>query len=116
MVNSAPGVEIAGNVIDSNFNGITLRQDDRGAGTLGAYVVKDTSVHDNQVTMRRGITGLASTTSDKSLITSQNNTFQRNHYTVVGTDTTNFSWTGSEVTWAEWQRNGQDSSGTFTRR
>jgi hypothetical protein len=116
MVNSAQGVEIAGNVIDSNFNGITLRQDDRGTGPLGAYLVKDTSVHDNQVTMRRGITGLASTTSDKSSITSQNNTFQRNYYTVVGTDTTNFSWIESEVTWAEWQRSGQDSSGTFTRR
>jgi parallel beta-helix repeat protein len=116
MISSAKGVEIAGNVVDSNFNGITLRQDDRGAGSLGEFVVEDTRVHDNQVTMRRGTSGLSSTTGDKSIITSRNNTFQRNHYTIIGTDTTNFSWIGSEVTWAEWQRFGQDLNGTFTRR
>ncbi len=115
MVNSARDVEIAGNIIDSNFNGITLRQDDRGTGSLGPYVVTGASVHDNQVTMRRGTSGLSSTTGD-SAITSRDNTFERNHYTIIGTDLTNFSWVGSEVAWAQWQRYGQDAGGTFTRR
>ena len=115
MVNSARDVEIADNIVDSNFNGIMLRQDNRGTGSLGPYLVTGTSVHDNQVTMRRGMSGLSSTTGD-SAITSRDNAFERNHYTIIGTDSTNFSWVGSEVAWSQWQRYGQDAEGTFTRR
>jgi parallel beta-helix repeat protein len=116
MVNSARDVEIIGNVVDGNFNGITLRQDDRGAGSLGPYLVQNTLVQDNQVTMHRGTTGLAATASDKSAVTQRNNRFVGNDYTVVGSDSTNFSWVGSELTWAQWHERGQDTGGTFTRR
>jgi hypothetical protein len=115
MVNSARDVEITGNIVADNFNGIMLRQDDRGIGPLGRYVVTRVSVHGNQVTMRRGTNGLSSTTGDSG-ITSRDNTFERNHYTIIGTDLTNFSWVRSEVAWARWQRYGQDAGGTFTRR
>jgi parallel beta-helix repeat protein len=113
MINSAQGVEIDGNVVDSNFNGITLRQDDRGSGSLGEYVVKNTRVHDNQVIMRRGTTGLSS--SDTTAYT-RDNRFENNHYTVVGADPTNFSWSGDERTWTQWQQYGHDLGGSFTRR
>jgi parallel beta-helix repeat protein len=116
MISSARDVQVIGNVVDGNFNGITLRQDNRGSGSLGAYLVQNTLVQGNQVTMSRGTTGLAATTSDKSAITQRSNHFVGNHYVVVGSDTTNFSWLGSELTWAQWNQGGQDSSGTYTRR
>jgi hypothetical protein len=116
MVSSAGPVEVSHNVVDSNFNGITLRQDDRGAGPLGRFAVRDSSVHDNRVTMRRGTTGLSSTTSDGSAFTTGGNRFENNHYTVVGSDLTNFSWMGAALSWAQWRRYGHDVGGTYTRR
>jgi Right handed beta helix region len=114
MVSSACDVEVAGNMVDSNFNGITLRQDDRGAGSLGPYVVQNTRVHDNQVIMRRGTTGLSS--GDGSAFTTRDNQFEGNHYTVVGADATNFAWRGAELTWAQWRQYGHDTAGSYTRR
>jgi hypothetical protein len=115
MVSSAGPIEVSHNVVDSNFNGITLRQDDRGAGPLGPFAVRDSSVHDNRVIMRRGTTGLSSTTSDGSAFTTGGNRFENNHYTVVGADLTNFSWMGAELSWAQWRRRGHDIGGTYTR-
>jgi parallel beta-helix repeat protein len=116
IVSSASDVEVAGNLVDSNFNGISLRQDDRGSGSLGPYVVENTWVHDNQVTMRRGTTGLSSTVSDESVFTTRDNRFEDNQYTVVGTDPTNFAWRGDERTWTQWRQYGNDLGGSFTRR
>jgi hypothetical protein len=79
-------------------------------------VVENSRVHDNQVIMRRGTTGLSSTVSDGSVFTTGDNRFESNHYTVVGTDPTNFSWRASELTWTQWRQYGQDLGGTFTRR
>jgi hypothetical protein len=112
MVSSARDVVVARNLVDRNFNGISLRQDDRGRGSLGEYVEK-TRVHDNRVIMRRGTTGLSS--SDASRYTGDNR-FQNNHYTVIGTDPTNFVWRGDERTWVQWQQYGNDLGGSFTRR
>jgi parallel beta-helix repeat protein len=116
MVSSASDVEVAGNVVDSNFNGISLRQDDRGSGSLGPYVVENTWVHNNQVIMRRGTTGLSSTVSDGSVFTTRDNRFEDNQYTVAGTDPTNFAWREAELTWTQWQQYGNDLGGSFTRR
>ncbi len=114
MVSSASDVEVAGNLVDSNFNGISLRQDDRGRGSLGPYVVENARVHDNQVIMRRGTTGLSS--SDASTYGTRDNRFENNHYTVIGADSTNFAWKGTELTWMQWRQYGQDLGGSFTRR
>jgi parallel beta-helix repeat protein len=116
LVESSADVEITGNVVGDNFNGISLRQDDRGSGLLGSYVVKNAWVHDNQVSMRRGTSGLSSTTSDESVFATSDNRFENNDYTVVGSDPTNFSWKGSELTWTQWRQYGHDLSGTFTRQ
>ena len=116
LVESSADVEVADNVVDGNANGITLRQDDRGSGLLGSYVVKNAWVHGNQVTMTRGGTGIASSGGDSSVFTSLNNRFDGNRYVVVGSDPTNFWWVGGEQSWAEWQRYGQDRTGTFQRQ
>jgi nitrous oxidase accessory protein NosD len=115
MVNSAKDVEVVGNVVDGNYNGIMLRQDDRGSGSLGPYVVETSLVHGNQVIMRRGVSGIASTDSIQSVYTA-NNRFEDNHYTVIGSDPTNFAWRGDELTWTEWQQYGNDLAGSFIDR
>jgi parallel beta-helix repeat protein len=113
MVSSAREVEVSGNLVDTNFNGIILRQDDRGTGPLGAYVLQDTWVHDNRVVMRRGTTGLSS--SEESSYSSRRNRFRDNRYTVVGSDATSFRWRGAELTWAQWRQQGHDLGGTYSR-
>jgi parallel beta-helix repeat protein len=115
MISSARDVEVVGNVVDSNLNGIVLRQDNRGSGSLGPYVVENSWVHGNQVIMRRGTSGIASTVSDQSVYTA-NNRFEDNNYTVVGTDPTNFAWRESELAWTQWQQYGNDLAGSFVRR
>jgi parallel beta-helix repeat protein len=113
MVSSARDVEVSGNLVATNFNGITLRRDDRGAGPLGAYVLQNTWVHDNRVVMGRGTTGLSS--SDASSYSARRNRFRDNRYTVVGSDATSFAWRGAELTWAQWRRQGHDLGGSYRR-
>jgi parallel beta-helix repeat protein len=116
MVSSSRDVEVAGNLVDRNLNGISLRQDDRGAGSLGPYLVHNAWVHGNHMIMRRGTTGLSSTVSDASAFTGRGNRFEGNRYTIVGPDTTNFVWRGAELTWAQWRQHGHDLGGSYTRR
>jgi parallel beta-helix repeat protein len=113
MVSSARDVEVADNLVDTNCNGITLRQDDRGAGPLGAYVLRNTRVHDNRLIMRGGTTGLSS--ADESSYSSRRNRFWDNRYTVVGHDATSFAWREAELTWSQWRQQGQDLGGSYRR-
>ena len=56
MVAGSQDVEIYGNILEDNYNGITLIQQDRGSGALGPYLLRNVSVHDNTV-VRSGRTG-----------------------------------------------------------
>ena len=63
MVAGSQGVDIYGNILEGNYNGITLIQQDRGSGTLGPYLLRNVSVEDNTV-VRSGRTGAAQDVDD----------------------------------------------------
>jgi parallel beta-helix repeat protein len=109
VISSSLNVEIYGNHVEGNFNGITAAQQNRAGslGDRGEYIVRNIYVHDNEV-VNSGISGVATDTGDSS-IWSANNRFENNHYF----GNVQWVWTGSTQSWSGWQANGQDNGGSY---
>ncbi len=108
MVAGSQNVEIYGNIVEDNYNGITLIQQDRGSGAIGPYLLRNVSVHDNTV-VRSGRTGAVQDMGDQSMFTTGDITFQNNDYaSVVG-----FSWADRSLAWRQWQGYRMDLTGTM---
>jgi parallel beta-helix repeat protein len=114
LVAASPNVEVYGNVVRDNYNGITAVQQNRGSGAYGAHEISNLSVHDNIVTMRGGKTGLAQDIGDPSYFTSRNNRWVNNTY-YLGPETKYFAWQGMALSESEWRGYGQDVQGRFLR-
>ncbi|HYC33614.1 MAG TPA: right-handed parallel beta-helix repeat-containing protein [Gemmatimonadales bacterium] len=114
---SSSNVEIYGNIVRNNQHGISVNQDNRGSGPYGVLEVKNLYVHDNQITMTTGYTGLGlgQGVSGGTYYTSKNNRFVRNSY-VLGKNARYFYWHDDDRTTAEWKSYGQDTGGTFSVR
>ena len=111
LIVASPDVEIAGNTVEDNANGIVGIQQDRGTGGRGPYLIRNLWVHDNIIRMQEGQTGLVTDTGDTALFTSRNNRFDRNTY-FLGRNPRYFVWFGNR-TEAEWRHFGNDTSGSF---
>ena len=84
---SSRNVEVYGNTLVDNWQGITGLNDHRGSGIHGAYVITNMNVHDNTVTSLineggGGRTGLVDTVGTDVFLPAANNRFQRNSYTL----------------------------------
>jgi parallel beta-helix repeat protein len=114
---SSRNVEVYGNTLVDNWQGITGLNDHRGTGNNGPWVLTNLYVHDNHVTSRipdggSGRTGLVdSANNDVYLL---NNRFQGNSY-VLGTSATYFIWAGQNINESQWRAYGQDTTGSFQR-
>jgi parallel beta-helix repeat protein len=116
---SSRNVEVYGNTLVDNWQGITALNDHRGNGNNGAWVVTNLYVHDNNVTSRineggGGRTGAVDTANNDVYLSSANNRFQRNTY-VLGTNANYFIWAGQDVNESQWRSLGFDSTGSFQR-
>jgi parallel beta-helix repeat protein len=111
-------LEVYGNTVVDNKEGIMVIHSDRGSGRLGSYRVQNVSVHDNTVQLLRGANhGLVrySGTWDP-WVASANNHFEHNTYNLQTADPAPFDWiTGPTRTEAEWRGYGNDETGTFRR-
>jgi parallel beta-helix repeat protein len=82
-LNTSQNVDIVGNVIDHNFQGIGIASFDRGKGLHGLFATKNNYVHGNTIVLRPGgATGLAS--DRQADYTSNNNRFEKNRYALCG--------------------------------
>lgn len=106
LIASSQDTEVYGNVIEGNYNGITMTQQRRGSGDRGEYLAQNNSVHDNLI-INSGITGAARDT-DTNAIYNSNNTFRGNDY--VGKN--RWKWQEGQVSWSEWQNLGFDRTGS----
>ena len=80
---SSTRVEVYGNTVEDNFNGIgATERGAHGAGPYGARVTRDFDVHDNTIRMPTGRSGLVVTVGDPSYYTSKGNRFWHNRYSV----------------------------------
>jgi parallel beta-helix repeat protein len=117
------------NTVINNFNGITLlqvpstgcRNTALGEGAYGRCSVKNVRVVDNGITMSQGTTGAFQDGAGAGIFTTQNNTFQDNHYCVAlaahPSDGYTFNWFAWADGWpgfSRWQGYGLDTHGTFT--
>jgi parallel beta-helix repeat protein len=113
LVAASQDVEIHHNVLRDNAAGIVALQENRGSGRLGPYVVTNLWVHDNQVYMTRGASGLLNFMGDGSLYT-RNNRFDQNVYDVTGNTLPFLIDALTPVSQSDWQARGQDGNSTFT--
>ena len=115
MVAASPNVEVYGNTVSGNFNGIAAVQQNRGSGAYGTHLVKNLYVHDNTVDVTKGgRSGVAQDIGDTNVFSSWNNRFVHNTY-LLGTNTKPFEWMNGQRTEVQWKGYGQDLSGTFSR-
>lgn len=113
LIAHSPNVEVYGNIITNNFNGIAGIQQERGAGLYGPYVLQNLWVHDNLVTMMDGLTGVATDTGDPAVFTARNNRFDRNTY-CLGDNGRYFAFADGARTHTEWvEVYAQDVNGTL---
>jgi hypothetical protein len=114
LVAASPDVEIYGNTVEDNADGIAAAQQSRGSGAHGPHQIANLWVHDNTIRMTSGSTGLVQDVGDTSYFTSRNNRFERNRYQ-LGPGATFFAWMNADRSESAWKSYGQDVSGTFAR-
>ncbi len=107
LIAHSDNVEVYGNTVEDNWNGIVGIQQDRGTHEL-----RNLWVHDNTVTMSRGQTGVGLAGTGVYNPFNANNRFDRNDYRVDAGVIKPFKWEGS-ATWSEWRSVGQDVSGSL---
>jgi parallel beta-helix repeat protein len=113
VVSSSSDVEVSGNVLDGNADGIGVVQQNRGSGAYGPYQVWNLWVHDNTVKNTDGWTGLVQDVGDRSVFTSRNNWFNSNSYVLDGSSR-HFTWMDGELSHTQWRDYGLDPAGSFT--
>jgi parallel beta-helix repeat protein len=113
LVAAPRDVEIYGNTVSENGNGIAAIQQSRGTGPYGDHLVLNLYVHDNAIAMTSmGATGIVQDISNDSVFTSRNNRFANNTYT-LGSRKTTFQWLNAARTVPQWKGYGQDVTGIF---
>jgi parallel beta-helix repeat protein len=116
---SSRNVEVYGNTLVDNWQGITGLDDHRGTGNYGAWVMTKLNVHDNNVTSLinddgGGRSGLIDTAGTDAFLPAANDRFQRNSYT-LGTNASYFMWMGQYLNESEWRAYGMDTTGSVQR-
>ena len=106
------GIEIYGNILENNKDGIMLIQQNRGSGLYGPHLVQNVDVHDNAIRMTEGWTG-AVQDIDSPIYTAHNR-FHGNSYT-LGPNARYFTWMDLVLDESKWRSYGQDEDGTFAR-
>lgn len=109
-VSSSPNVEIYNNDVTLNTNGISLIQEDRGSGNLGVFQLSNVKVHDNNVRMDRGYTGVSVRKAGydpKGKVS-----FYNNDYRLYGSNKT-FTWGTKLLGPKGWKALGMDKKGSF---
>ena len=109
-------VEVYGNYLEDNWQGITGTEDHRGSGRYGLWALRNLSVHDNTVVSRiaepgGGRTGIVDNQGTAAY--SANNRFFQNRY-VLGPQAAYFIWLGDQDE-SGWKGHGQDIAGMFSR-
>jgi parallel beta-helix repeat protein len=112
---SSANVEVYGNVVEGNYDGIGAEDRGRGTGLYGPREVRNFYVHDNLITTA-GLSGLIQTDGDDSFFTSKNNRFVHNTYSINCHRTAPFAWMDKDVSWSSWRGYGNDTTGSFSTR
>ena len=123
MLANSSDVEIYGNTVTDNRQGITAyhqlrgvtRYEDSLPKPYGPWNTRNNYIHDNVITMTVGMTGMAQNIDlGMSMFTTWNNRFANNRYLIPGRNRLPFAWANTPMTAAQWIAAGQDVAGTFS--
>ena len=110
LVANSPNVEVYGNTVVNNANGIGLTHWDhgnRGAVTRCEPSLKNVKVHDNTIVQKvGGASGLDANIDRDKVWTSWGNQFSNNTYTL--SSGVRFRWQADWVSYQQWKNNGQN--------
>jgi parallel beta-helix repeat protein len=112
-VHTSSNVDVYGNTVADNLNGIGLVRTNRGTGDYGVWDLVDVTVHDNTITMSSGVSGLRQNVGDDTYYTGKGNGFQDNTYYLDDFSAERFWWMNGVRTRDEWTAYGQDTTGAF---
>jgi parallel beta-helix repeat protein len=118
-ITSSRNVQVYGNTLVDNWQGITAIDDHRGTGGQGPWTLINLDVSGNTITSRitdagAGRTGVIDTNGTAAFSSTANNRFRQNTY-ILGTKSQYFFWLGADRTTAQWQSYGNDTTGTFLK-
>jgi hypothetical protein len=113
LIAHSPDVEVDGNTVEDNYNGIAGIQQNRTGGCASGTLLSNLNVHDNVIQMRRGQSGVGDGTGTGAFQASRNNRFTGDTYRVTSSGADWFAWLGSK-TWTEWRAAGQDAGGSLS--
>ncbi|WP_132211972.1 right-handed parallel beta-helix repeat-containing protein [Kribbella steppae] len=113
-------IEVAGNIVSDNANGIALidsgNRTEEVPAPHGPHVVRNVWVHDNRITMSTGqTTGAVQDIGDTAVYTESNNRFEANTYYLPSVTEPHFSWNDTDLTWGQWRALGNDEHGRAER-
>ncbi len=113
LIHDSQNVEIYGNTVENNYNGIGGIESNRGSGKYGVYNLINLNVHDNSVVQPNGrAAGVAQVVGSNAVYSSQGNKFVHNTYD-LGTTAKYFRWMNGDHTTPEWKGYGMDVTGIF---
>jgi parallel beta-helix repeat protein len=119
LVSGSTDVEVYGNTLVDNWQGIGGLEGHRGSGNAGPWELRNLNVHDNVITQtgttaagsgRSGIIDTAGTGAFNA-----NNRWSHNSYQLPSSQLLNFIWMGGDVSKESWQNYGHDQNGSFNR-
>jgi parallel beta-helix repeat protein len=117
QVSNSANIEIYGNTVRDNSNGIGLMQSNATPTTdpvYGVLELRNVYVHDNVVRMQIGRTGIVQIVSNTSYFTSKNNRFVHNTY-YLSANPAYYAWMDTNLNEWQWAGYGLDVTGTFIR-
>ncbi len=118
LVSASRDVQVYGNTV-SGHHGIIALQESRGNNSLGQVnQVVNLNVHDNTITVpngkRSGLLDFIDVADGNAMVSSRNNQFNLNSYTITGNATPFYGGYGlGALTKAQWQALGKDVGSTF---
>lgn len=102
LVGDSANIEVYGNTVLWNNDGIAGKHTNRGSGAYGEYTLKNLHVHDNIIGMNHGQTGIVWNPPGTPDDPSWGNRFERNSYILKGKEK-HFRWGSNLLTFPEWQ-------------
>jgi hypothetical protein len=114
LVASSSNVEVYGNRLERNADGLGVKQDARGSGSHGRYVSKNFYAHHNVIVMCEGHTGaMRSSAVGPAIFGKRNNRFEKNRYRIGSPGGEWWHWRNTPRTVQEWKGYGHDRKGRF---
>lgn len=112
LISASFDVEVTGNQVYGNADGIAGVQQERGTGALGERVLARLYVHDNHVELSEGVNGVVQDVGDPAVFLDRDIRFESNHYEGAG-DRRAYAWLDRYLTAEQWVAGGQDVDGTW---